>query len=516
VTSEPRERRVTHRADMAILTDRRAVPILLVLGTFLVYANALTNGFVWDDFAVLVDNPAVRTLGNVPAFFTDYRTGIAADGIAYYRPLRTLVFAIMYGAFGLKNPMPYHALNVTVHVGNVLLVYGVCARLAGRHAVAAIVAAVFAVHPIMTEAVTNVTGLGDLLSACLVLSALYVHLRQRGRGALRPTGVAAVYGLFALALLAKETAITLPLLLLLADLLLHRQGRGARLTGGQTRYYLGIVAIAAAFVALRSRLIGGLGAGEWMGVTFTRTMLMQATVLVDYLRLLVLPVGQSVRHDVPIPESYLAPHVLGALVVLVGIVGLALWSIKRNPHVTFGIAWCFVALLPVMNLVPLRGAMIGERFLYVPMLGAVYAVVHAVGAKAGQWTSGRPSLPLAVTVALWTALSVLTVLRNAVWRDNVTVFEAAARVSPRSNAVRIGLIREYQRLGQLAKAEEHRRAGARNTALYVAQYLRLADRAARRGNGGEAQAWHRRVLRLDPHNSTARAALGSLGPPLDD
>jgi hypothetical protein len=483
------------------------IPVALVLGTVLVYANTLLNGFVWDDFPVLVDNPAVRGLGNLPAFFTDYRTGVAAEGMAYYRPLRTMVFALIYAVFGL-NAAAYHALNVIVHAGNVLLVYGVFSMLSDRRSVAAIVAAVFAVHPIMTEAVTNITGLADLLSASFVLLALRSHLRQRARGAWRPGSVAAVYGLFTLALLAKEMALTLPLLVLVSDLLGRTREHTRSLDRSYAGYMLGFAVIAGSFVALRSTLLGGLAAGEWTGVTFARTMLMQATVLVDYLRLLVFPVGQSVRHEVAIPESYLHPEALSALFVIGMVAATAAWCARRNPHVTFGILWFVAALLPVMNIVPLRGSMIGERFLYIPMLGLTCAAVAGLTTVAVS-RHGSTIAMLTVT-ALLTFFSVLTVRRNAQWRDNVTIFEAGVAVSPRSNALRFALIREYERLGLPEQAEAHRRAGARNTEMYVMQYLRLAERAARAGNEREALTWYRRVLRLDPRNQTASAAVASL------
>jgi hypothetical protein len=490
--------------------DPPVVPVALVLGTVLIYANTLLNGFVWDDFPVLVDNPAVRDLGNLPQFFTDYRTGVAAEGMAYYRPLRTLVFAIVHHAFGL-SPLAYHALNGLVHVVNVLLTYAVFTLLSGTRGAGMIVAAVFASHPIMTEAVANVTGFADLLSASLVLLSLYLHLGLRRRGSWHPGAVAAVYVCFGLALLAKEMAITLPLLVVLSDLLLRRRRNGFTLHRGYSAYLLGFVAIAAAFVWWRSHLLGGLASGEWMGVTFTRTMLMQAAVVAKYLRLLLIPVRQSVRHEVGIPESYLDPGALGALGVIAIVVFIAAYNMRRNTHVAFGIAWFFITLLPVMNIVPLRGAMIGERFLYVPMLGLAYAAVRAV-ASAGVHGRALRSVPisLVVTVVLLTTLSVLTARRNAVWRDNVTVFETAVRVSPRSNALRVALIREYERLGQPAKADEHRRAGVLNTQVYVMQYLRLASRAAGRGNTGEAEGWYRRVLRLDRQNRTAAAALEAM------
>jgi tetratricopeptide (TPR) repeat protein len=239
-------------------------------------------------------------------------------------------------------------------------------------------------------------------------------------------------------------------------------------------------------------------------------MWMQADVLARYFRLLGWPVGLSVRHHVPVPVSFLEPRTVLSVVAILGVLVLFAAAGRRAPLVAFGIGWFFAALAPVMNVVPLPGAMMGERFCYVPMIGALVALVE--GLRRTLPTRGRPrALAAGAGAALMAALAVTTFVRTRDWRDNVTLFEAAARVAPESNAVRINLIREYELRGRPDLARLHWEAAAANTRAYAARYEAIAVRAEAAGERDEAVAWYLRVLRLIPDEPRAVAGLRRLG-----
>jgi hypothetical protein len=490
--------------------DRRAVLVALAVLTVLVYSNSLFNGFVWDDAYVLLNNEAVKDVSNLPQFFADPETGANNPGLAYYRPLRTSLYALVHHFVG-SRPFAYHALNVLIHVANVGLVLLVFIALGSGLPAATFVAAVFAVHPIATEAVASVTGLADVLFAFFYLLAFFLHLKYKASAKRAWLSMVGVYLSFAAALLSKELAITLPLIVIASDMSLGDKIERARQGRGYEYYLAGLWFVAGAFLLVRSQLLDGLGGGQYEGVTFLRTMLMQITVVTKYIQLIVLPVGLSVRHTVPIPESYLELNVVLAVLVLLatGLVGV--WNAKRNPQITFGIAWFFITLLPVMNIIPLQGSMIGERFCYVPLIGIAYAVAQAVPAlqrRARGATSSRAAWVAAVVAV--SLLGVLTVRRNADWRDNLSIFESAVKVAPGSNAVREILAREYERLGRTGEARDQLIAATRNTLAYIELYERMGDRAFASGKWREAAAWYERVLRMDAENSHARDRLDAI------
>jgi protein O-mannosyl-transferase len=492
---------------------RRTTAALLVLVavTACAYAPTLANGFTWDDEYVLLRNEAVRDLSSLPRFFADATTSAAYGGLVVYRPLRTAAFALAYGAWGMA-PLGYHLANLLLHLVNVLLVYAVARRiLGGAERWALLAAALFAVHPIGSEAVAGVVGLGDLLSAAFLLGALRLHLEVERVERRELPRLAAVAALFAASLLSKETALVFPLLAGWHDLVLRR-GHGP--VGRRRLAYLaGLAAIGAGFLALRTAIIGGLNAGSREGVTFGRTLWMQADVLARYLRLVAWPEGLSVRHSIPVPLSFFEPRTVLSVAAVLAVAGAAVLAWRRAPVVSFGIGWFFIGLAPVMNVVPLPGAMMGERFCYVPAIGLFLAAAGAVrAALGGEERLGAPARVGAAAVAL--ALAVATFLRCREWRDNVTLFEAAVRVAPDSNVVRLNLVREYQARGLEDLARLHWAAGRANTLAYADRYVTIAERAEAAGSREEAEAWYRRALKLSPSDPRALGGVARLrGPP---
>lgn len=466
----------------------------------MVYLNGLGNGFVWDDEYTVVRNEAIRELSNVPRFFVDPGTGSSNPNQVFYRPLRTLVYSLVHAAWGLE-PLPYHAINVALHGGNVLLVFFIFSSLARSNGAGAAVAALFAVHPLSTEAVSNVTGLTDVLFAFLYLLALKLHLRRAIGDRHRMTWAAVVVSLCVLSLLAKEMALSLPLMILLIDW----ASRSASRRPSYIAYITSLVLACVAFVGLRSWLLGTVGqGGEYAGGTFLRTMLMQAKVVGKYLQLIFFPVGQSARHTTSIPVSISEPGVVGSLVVLGALLGLAVWGWRRDRWVTFGVGWFLIALLPVMNFLPIRGDLMGERFCYLPMVGMIFLSVHAASRLLAERHAAVGTSLLLVTLG---ALAVLTIQRNRTWRSNLALFEDAVRISPRSNAVRLNLVKEYERLGRAEDARREYLAAAENTRHYFELYRNLGDQELARGDLREARIWYERALRMNERDSHSRQRL---------
>ena len=476
--------------------------------TALAYVNAVGNDFAFDDEFVLVENRAVRDLSNLPEFFTDPATGSSnLQQHVFYRPLRTTVYGLVYRVFGL-DPQAFHAINLLLHLSNVVLVFLVVLNLGDRVTLAALVSAVFGVHPIMTEAVSSITGLTDVLFAFFYLLAFYLHLARVRRGSGFLLGPAAVAVAFCLSLLSKEMAITFPLAVLLTDVILRRDRARPIPPLPYASYLSTLFVLAIGFLVLRTQLLATVGQNaEFPGGTLWRTMLMQGNVVLEYIRLIFLPVGQSVRHSISIPPSYTDPGSLVSLVVLCIGIGLGVAALRRNRNVSWGIAWFVVTLLPVMNLIPIRGAMMGERFLYVPMIGIVYALGHPLVQLVGRCSSVWRRVVTVVASILITLLASLTVVRNRDWKNTITILESAVRVAPDSNAVRYNLVREYRRSGNTTEARRHYLDSVDNTQIHLQRFAELGDRTFEDGRLGEARIWYRRVLALDAEHPHARERL---------
>ncbi len=481
----------------------QALAAVLLLAT-LAFLQGMRGGFVWDDRFVLVENPAVRDLANLPSFFTDPHTGSSNPNQFFYRPLRTSIYALAYQVWGL-DPLGYHVVNLILHLANVCLLLLVLRRLGAGERTSLFTSAVFAVHPIVTEAVTNITGLTDVLFVFFYLLAWIAHLRATQDDDFDWKWAVACWAGFAAALLSKEMALTFPLLAAAADQLCRTKAH-ARWTRTRAAHFGIQILIAGAYVVLRTTLIGNIGQkAEWPGGNPWRTWLMQCEGIVKYVQLVFFPVGQSIRHTVAIPDGIADPYAAGCLLAVLLLAGTGVLAYRRRARSTaLGVAWFFIALLPAMNIVPIRGSMLGERFLYLPMIGLTLA---AVSSAAGAMHLLTPRARTALACCLLLVLATMTARRNRIWQSDLTAFENAATVTPESNAVRANLVRIYRNTGRDAEAAQQLDAMLANMQRFAARYTELGDYEAARGDYEEAAWWYRRALSLVPGDPRATAAL---------
>lgn len=144
--------------------------VLLVALVLLAFGRTLQNGFAFDDFPFLVDNPFVRAPQRLADVFLDARTHTAAGHALTYRPLRTLLFAAEFRLFGERAEL-YHAVNLVLHAGVVLVVWRLARRLLMAR-FALLVAATLACHPLLSEVVASIKAQDDLVAALALTSAV--------------------------------------------------------------------------------------------------------------------------------------------------------------------------------------------------------------------------------------------------------------------------------------------------------------------------------------------------------
>jgi Flp pilus assembly protein TadD len=503
---------------------------LIVTVVLLVYANALPNAFLWDDLYLVVGNPAIKSLANVPrAFASDlFPAGIQSG---YYRPLQTLSYAIDYALWGLA-PAAFHLTNVLLHAATAVLLWRVGARVLGSAPAALAGALLFAVHPVHVEAVTYVAGRSDPLAAVLMLVAVLGFLRGDGRG--RTPSLAA----FFLALLAREAALVLPLLLVVLDRIVP--GRRPRSAAS----YLPYGAVLAIYLGFRALSVEpGSAAVATAAVPLGFRLLTMAEVIVRYLAIVVVPLGLHMERAVAPVASLLDPVALAAVAALaVAIVG-ALRAPARAWPLTLGVAWFLVALLPVANVVPLATFM-AEHWLYVPLMGLCLGAGWGVQQLAREDRRRPVLIAFALVVAVYGGL---TMRRNLEWRDGRTLYEHLLPLAPESLRIRVNLAQAYQEAGELEGAraayEEvirrrpdhpdtadalnnlgniHREAGRLDAALAAferALVLEPRHVAARNGRAltlqglGRVAAAERELeaaLAIDPDSATTHSNLGNL------
>ncbi|HEX5042800.1 MAG TPA: tetratricopeptide repeat protein [Candidatus Polarisedimenticolaceae bacterium] len=371
------------------------VPALLAL---LAFANTLENAFVYDDRDLIVQNPSVHALGELPEAFTrpmwSFRTSAATN---YYRPLPVAVYTLLWAGGG-GAPWPFHLLNVLLHAANATLAAALVFRLSRKRALAVAAGALFAVHPLGSEAVAWASGLPELMYAAAVLGFLHLHLSSRRLLA----GGALLVGL-----LSKETAAAaLPLAFLLDWTGKGDVGRALRRTAP---YLIPLTVV----LALRLSVLGGLVPRAGGALDPAEALAAVPRMLAAYLGLLVAPVGLAAHHALP---RWTDLHVLVGCTVALG-----LFLLRPRRSVPLGL--CLLPLLPVLYVPFLGVSPLAERYAYLPIAGMVWIVCDLLGRH------GARSLAALATV-LVLAGGMATVVRNRVWRDERTLAESMLRADP--------------------------------------------------------------------------------------
>ena len=398
--------------------------------TLLAYSSSFQAGFSLDSRGILLqDRIHAATAENLQLILEHtYWWPYGESGL--YRPITTLTYLFNYAVLGNGDqPAGYHEINFLLHVSNVLLVYFLARRWWKTGWKAFAVAALWAVHPVLTESVTNIAGRADLLAALAVLSGLWMYLKSaESRGARRWAWLgglmlAAMCGVF-----SKENAVVLPGVMALFELSWWDRKRGRALA-------LGCLAVLPALMAMAYQRAAVLSTFPPVQIPFLDNPLAAAgfwsakltavRLLAKYLGLLIWPAHLSWDYSyaqIPMVTGSLADWAGWMAVAVVGAAAFLAWRLNRT--VFFAIGFAFATFLPTSNLVLSVGAIFAERFLYLPAIGLAICLVAAADGL------GRTAPVVLCVIGM--ALAARTWVRNADWRDSVTVTTAGVATSPHS------------------------------------------------------------------------------------
>ena len=460
------------------------------------YLNALEAGFVYDDSGLVVGHAAVQgDFSPERALTAPYWRPATARATALWRPWTTLSFAID-DAIADDSAGWMHAVNLLLHVAVVLLGFAFLLRIGAPLPAAAAAAALFAVHPLHTEAVTWISGRAELLAAIGVLGALLSATRSGLAGTL---GCAAAT---ALALGSKESAAFLPFAILLLGL---ARGTGTRRSLPPAAASLAVVLL---YAALRFQVLGtwggpvpGASENPMVGTTLPERLPTVFDIAGRYVSLVAWPHPLAIDYSPPVlglASGLTAYGVLG-LATTAGL--LALVAVRPRSAVGIAAGLSIAAYGVASNLVVVIGTQFAERLFYLPSLGLVFIAVTL----AMQLPIPRKALGVFLCAALL-AGSVATWRHNRVYRDDLTLAEATLIVNPNSPKMSYNRARELNRSGRHAEAvREARRALELHptpwTRIVLANALVALDRS------DEAEALLRATLASQPRSSLERSRL---------
>lgn len=368
--------------------------MLIIVATLLVYWPAQFNGFVWDDTALVLRDPLIRSWRLIPEGFGHFLF-IDATASDFYRPIQRLSFTVDYAVWEFF-PKGYHLTNLYLHIGAALALFFLAERWPGKapRPVAAAVAVIWAVHPLHSSAVTYISGRADPLAALFGFIALtFALISLEDRRSSRITAVGAAL-CFLAALLAKESG-GAALLVWFAILAWQRPHR---------RIFLRWTLIAALVIAVYGGLRFSAQKVEPPRDRPTPVLarpVLAARALAEYAALLVAPVKLRMERDVSTVPQGTPPatmqnarwreyQTLLGLALLAVMVGWWRWARRKAPDAALALLAALIAYLPISNLFSLN-ATIAEHWLYVPSAFLFLAVARCISrASAAEAASAHP------------------------------------------------------------------------------------------------------------------------------
>ncbi|UCF87620.1 MAG: tetratricopeptide repeat protein, partial [Nitrospiraceae bacterium] len=468
------------------------------------------------------------------------------------RYISSLTFALNYKLHGL-HVFGYHVVNITVHILNALLLY-LLIHLSFRtpcleksrikdysRQIALFSALLFACHPIQTEAVTyiwqRVTSLATMFYLLSMVSYIRARLIQtnavdinKKESPFPTTGW--VYYLFslvsaALAMKTKQISFTLPVMIVLYEFMFFAGDRRKRLL------FLIPILLTMLIIPLGmmdfdkpiGELIGDIGE-----ITRDRTdmsrldyLVTQFRVIITYMRLIFIPVNQSIVYDYPIYTSFMNIPVLLSFATLLLVIGLALYlyfhsRIRADLRmVSFGIFWFFLALAVESSIIPIFGV-IYEHRLYLPSIGIFIAAITSIFIMGEKFRDRRKGIFRAIMAVLFLVVIVLsgaTYARNTVWKSRISIWEDAVKKSPERAETHYNLGLAYQSQGLLDRAINQYRIASELKRDYTEAYVNLGVAYKSKGLTEKAIEQYRTAIRLNPgipevHNNLGVAYM-SLG-----
>jgi tetratricopeptide (TPR) repeat protein len=441
------------------------------------YSNSFQGALVFDSASVIVPDPRIRQarFENIESILTGGYWYVSATA-GLYRPFTTFSYLLNYAVLGNgPHPEGYHWVNLALHEVNVALVYALGVLILGEAAPALALAAIWGLHPLLTESVTNIVGRADLLAALGVLAGLLCHVKgasatgRRGTAWLAGLAAAQTVGLF-----SKESGAVLPGLMLLYDLTWPERAKWRR----RAPAYAAVALPFAVFFSLRS------GFGMHMLIEYAENPLVNAgfwtarltavKVVGKCLWLFLWPAHLSADY------SYNAVPLFGwqlsnwedakTLIALAALLGAALLTLllavrwrRTGKPLLFFMVFFLVAMSPTSNLIVLIGSIMAERFLYLPsvgLAGCVVAAAYILGRRCSLQRRVAAPVAWAALCLVCLAFTARTYARNFDWQDGLSLWTSAVEVSPGSAKPHYNLAKELEHIpGRLPEAiAEYREA----------------------------------------------------------
>ncbi|MEO0454875.1 MAG: tetratricopeptide repeat protein, partial [Verrucomicrobiota bacterium] len=420
----------------------------------LAYFNGIEGEYIFDNRAVLLDDSRVQELtpANLKKIWTEDYWSPHILGL--YRPVTTTSFLLNKAVWDSSdNRAGFGIINLIIHLLNCTLAFLLFRSLVNRNMISAFGAGILTVHPVTTEAVTNIVGRSDLLALFFILAAILAYRQYRLSDSLLWAWT--VFGCSVLGSLSKETAWVIPGLLAAYEILIIQKHAEKRVW--RKGFWIGLRKSArcwlipsgsAVFLVLLWRAalyhdvpLSGVAYTDnpllnanWVSWQITAAeiffrglglILWPATLCVDYSFAQILPARFP-------PLSFRDGMALVAYGAMFGLILLGLRLGPRNPKSAFLLSMVLLPYLPGGNFILIASSIFGERFWYIPLVGLAGLLVLGIDHLRRQCRAQIQLIGVGIGSLVMIALIVRTNIRNEDWKTDIRLFQSAIDVSPLS------------------------------------------------------------------------------------
>ena len=426
----------------------------ICLASVLCYVNTFSGEFVWDDVSSVLMHKHVQDPSKLLQLFKEDQHAFGRGQGNFYRPLVSVSFMVDYlfskpssveGASGPQGPalapFAFHMSNMIWHALAALMFFALAARMGAPRFVQLAAPLLYVSHPLHTEAVAYISGRADPMSAAFMFAALCFAFRK-GSTRRQVIGSALCCLCFVLAVISKESALILPVVLFLAIILFREKGELPEATDRARPLpsLVGILVILAGYAALRATVLNFGSDTAPRDVSTGQRILEVGQAFALYLKLIFVPTGLHMERVLDGSPGWLAG--VGYVLLLVCLIAFAGAWLRGQRRIAFGIGLFLVGWFPVSGIIPLNAPM-AEHWMYVPLAGFIWALVEMFWLALG---SRVPALAYTLTYAAFAVLVALTVQRNLDWRSNEALYLSTLKYNPDSARIQYNLAVTYQDL----------------------------------------------------------------------
>ena len=484
--------------------------------TLAVFWNVQFHDFIlYDDLPYVVLNRHVQSGLTGGSLFW----AVTTMEMSNWHPLTWLSLMLDYDLFRL-NPAGYHWTNLLIHIAGAILLFSLLRRMTEDIWKSALVAALFAVHPLHVESVAWVSERKDVLSAFfwfLTMGAYVRYTERPGAG-----NYLLIIAAFSLGLLAKPMLVTLPFVLILLDIWPLRRlpvpftrsnrtlpddvgGRGVTWSHA-LREKLPFF-----FLALLSSVVTYLAQMSWKAMPSLEALPLEtrlANALIAYVQYIV-------KMFWPVDLAFFYPYVLwwppwilaGAMLLLTGLTILTMRVVERRPYLAIGWLWYLGTLVPVIGIVQVGSQAMADRYTYIPLIGLFIMIAWGVPELMAKWRFRKPFLSV-LSVVVLSVLAGCSWQQVQYWRNSVTLFERALSVTSKNylthNNLGVALFLE----GRTEEAVRHYNAALQIKPDYADAHYNIGMALAAQGKYEEAIHRYREALHVRPDDAGTHNNIG--------